>query len=125
MTIIDQLLEELVALRREVEEMHEELAGIRRRLDTPNPSTVWPDRMTVEQARIYAGEALGRERPVSRQTIYDWIRSGRLTDIQAPRRVLREEVDQVARGCLGRLRREDEPGRRGAARRPSRMVSGR
>ena len=125
MTIIDQVLEELVALRREVAEIHEELATVRRRLDTPNPSTVWPDRLTVEQARVYAAEALGQARPISRQTIYNWISSGALTCIMNPRRVLREEIDQVARGCLGRLRRADEPGRRRPARRPSRMVSGR
>jgi len=50
----------------------------------------WPDRLRTSQATVYAR--------CSAQTLYRWLRAGRLSDLGTPRRWLRSELDRCAAG---------------------------
>ena len=80
----------------ELREVNSRLARLEARLDATAP-TPWPDRLRTTEAVLYVRHAYRIPRFAAR-TLYKWLASGRLSDLQRPRRWSRDELDRCCSG---------------------------
>ena len=71
--------------------VEQEVARLHRRIEVMEAErTPWPNLLTTSQAMVYAR--------VSRRTLNRWLSTGRLSDLGAPRRWSRQELDRCLAG---------------------------